>query len=85
MSKMEELMEMMKASELFHKKEEKKECCKTIQWALAIIGAIAVAAVAIYAIYRHFKPDYLEDLEDEFEDDFEDEDEEDYFVDESDS
>ena len=52
-------------------KEEKK--CNPIVIALVVIGAIVVIAAAVYAIYRFFKPDYLEDFEDdEFEDEFED-------------
>ncbi len=40
----------------------------------AIIGVIAAVAGAAYALYRYFKPDYLEDFEDDFdeyEDDYE--------------
>lgn len=40
----------------------------------AVIGVIAAVAGIAYALYRHFKPDYLEDYEDDFdeyEDDYE--------------
>lgn len=37
----------------------------------AVIGVIVAVAGIAYALYRYFKPDYLEDLEDDFED-FED-------------
>ena len=40
---------------------------------------VAIAAIA-YAMYRYFKPDYLEDFEDDFDDDFDD----DFFEDEED-
>ena len=51
-------------------KEEKK----TNKWVvvLAVIGVIVLIAAAVYAVYRFFAPDYLEDFEDEFEDEFED-------------
>lgn len=52
-------------------KEEKK--CNPIVVALVILGVIVLVAAAVYGIYRFFKPDYLEDFEDdEFEDEFED-------------
>ena len=35
----------------------------------AVLGVIAAVAGIAFAIYRYFKPDYLEDYEDEFEDD----------------
>lgn len=57
-------------------KEEKK--CSPIVIALIAIGVIVVVAAAIYGIYRFFKPDYLEDFED---DEFEDEFDEDFFED----
>ena len=38
----------------------------------AIIGVIVAVAGAVIALYRYFKPDYLEDYEDDFEDEFED-------------
>ncbi|MGN0374836.1 MAG: hypothetical protein ACI4EN_04990 [Butyrivibrio sp.] len=40
----------------------------------AIIGVVAAVAGIAYALYRYFKPDYLEDYEDDFdeyEDDYE--------------
>ena len=39
----------------------------------AIIGIIAAVAGAVIALYKYFKPDYLEDYEDDFDDEFEDE------------
>ena len=39
---------------------------------LAIIGAIAIIAAVVYAIYRFFTPDYLKDLDSDFDDDFDD-------------
>ena len=45
-------------------KKEKKSC--PIVWILAIIGAVAAVAAIAYAAYRYFKPDYLEDFEDDF-------------------
>lgn len=57
-------------------KEEKK--CNPIVIALVVIGVIVLIAAAVYAIYRFFAPDYLEDFED---DEFEDEFDEDFFED----
>ena len=52
-------------------KEEKK--CNPIVIALIVIGVLVIVAAAVYGIYRFFKPDYLEDFEDdEFEDEFDD-------------
>ena len=52
-------------------KEEKK--CNPVVIALVVIGVIVLIAAAVYAIYRFFAPDYLEDFEDDkFEDEFED-------------
>ena len=55
------------------KKEDEKEK-NTVLWVLAIIGAVAGIA---FAVYRFFAPDYLEDFEEDFDDDFDD-----YFEDE---
>ena len=47
---------------------------------LAVIGVIAAICGIVYLLYRHFVPDYLEDLQEDYEDDlddyFEEEDEE---------
>ena len=56
-----------------NRKEEEKEK-NTVLWVLAIIGAVAGIA---FAVYRFFAPDYLEDFEEDFDDDFDD-----YFEDE---
>ena len=73
-AKWEELMATTKLNELLsslNKKEEEKHC-KTVLWALAIIGAVAAVAAIAYAVYYFVTPDYLEDFEDDFEDDFDD-------------
>ena len=67
MDKIEELLSTLK------KKEDEKQK-NTVLWVLAIIGAIAGIA---FAVYRFFAPDYLEDFEEDFDDDFDD-----YFEDE---
>ncbi len=88
MNKLEDVLKMIKANDLLHEKEEENKCCKKVLWILAIIGAMITVALVIYAVYRYFTPDYLEDFEDEDEDDFEEDDEdeeEDLFVDESES
>lgn len=66
-TKLEELLATLK------KKEEEKDK-NTVLWVLAIIGAVAGIA---FAVYRFFAPDYLEDFEEDFDDDFDD-----YFEDE---
>ena len=68
MSKVEEFIAESKLSELLHKNEAEKQK-NTVIWVLAIIGAVAGIA---YAVYRFFTPDYLEDFEDDFDDDFDD-------------
>ena len=54
---------------------------KTKVWVilLAIIGVILIGCIVGYFLYRRFKPDYLEDFEDEFEDDDPFEDDDDFF------
>ncbi len=53
---------------------EEPECkCKNkVLKIFAIVGVVAAVAGIAYALYRYFKPDYLEDYEDDFEDDFDD-------------
>lgn len=55
-------------------KDKKKEG-NVLLWVLAIIGVVAAVAAIVYALYRYFSPDGMEDFEEEFdEDDFLDED-----------
>ena len=75
LSRVEELMNSSRINELLHKREEDEKKKNCILWVLAIIGAVAGIA---YAVYRFFTPDYLEDFEDDFDDDFDD----DFFEDE---
>ena len=83
MKKFEDLIDLVKANELLHKKEvEAEKKCNVVVCVLAVIGAIAAVAAIAYAVYRYLNPDYLDDFEDDFEDEFEDEDEDDFFVDE---
>ena len=84
MNKLENLIDLVKATELLNKKEEEpKKKCNVVLCVLAVIGAIAAVAAIAYAVYRYLTPDYLDDFEDDFEDEFEDEDtEDDFFVDE---
>lgn len=66
---MKNFIEEMKLKKLL--KEEKK--MNPIVVFLIVIGVIVVIATALYAIYRFFAPDYLDDFEeDEFEDEFDD-------------
>ena len=68
MSKVEELIAETKLNDLLHRNESEKHK-NTVIWVLAIIGAVAAIA---FAVYRFFTPDYLEDFEDDFDDDFDD-------------
>lgn len=68
-AKANDILNIVKASELLKKEEEDKKRAKTIVTICGIIiGIVAVAAIA-YGIYCYFTPDYLDDFEDEFEDD----------------
>nr|WP_271716070.1 hypothetical protein [Anaeromicropila herbilytica] len=63
-------------------KEQEKHCI----WLYILAGIAAVASLSTiaYLLYRHFKPDYLEDFDDDY-DDFDDDDiyEEDEIVDDT--
>lgn len=85
--KLEELADMAKLNKIIgekvlKKKEEEKKKSNVLLWVLAIIGVMAATAVIVYAVYRYFKPDYLDDFDDDFEDDFDTMDDEDFFEDE---
>lgn len=41
----------------------------TLLKVFAIVGVVAAVAGAAYALYRYFKPDFLEDYEEDFDDD----------------
>lgn len=62
--KIEELIAASKLNELLRKKEaeEDKKKSNVIIIVLAVIGAVAALAAIVYAIYRYFTPDYLDDL-----------------------
>ena len=69
-NKLEELMNTAKINELLHKKELEEKNKNGIIIALAIIGAVAAIA---YAVFRHLKRDYLDDFDaDDFGDNFDD-------------
>ena len=68
MNKLEDMIAASKLNELLHKKDDEK-AKNTLLWVLAVVGAIAGIA---YAVYKFFTPDYLEDFEEDFEDDFDD-------------
>lgn len=55
--------------------EKPVEECKgknTLLKVFAVVGVVAAVAGAAYALYRYFKPDFLEDYEEDFDDDYED-------------
>lgn len=69
-NKLEELMNTAKINELLHKKELEEKNKNGIIIALAIIGAVAAIA---YAVFRHLERDYLDDFDaDDFGDNFDD-------------
>ena len=57
----EELLSMIKVSEILQKKDDDTE--KKVLWILAIVGAIAAVAAIAYGVYKYLTPDYLEDLD----------------------
>ncbi len=69
-----DIIERRKEAEI----EEAEKKNNTLMIVLCVIGAVAVAALVVYAIYRYFTPDYLEDFDDEYDDRFDD----DFFDDE---
>lgn len=74
MNKMEELLSQTKLCDILNKKpvvvvKDEKKCKNKLVCVFAVIGIIAALAGIGYAIYKYFKPDYLEDFEDDFEDD----------------
>lgn len=75
MDKIQELIDLLQQEQ---KKEEKKTAIHPFQLALTAAASIAATAGVIYAVYRYFTPNYLEDYDDEdFKNDFDD-----YFEDE---
>ncbi len=80
MTKMEELINAAKISELLSRRED-RDCKSRFMHVMAIIGILAAIAGVCYLVYKYFfAPDYMDDFEDEFEDDFED----DFFDDDED-
>ena len=65
MARLDEILDVIKHSEIEKKKEDKKNC---LFWILAAIGAVAAVAAIAYAVYRYLTPNYLEDFDDDFED-----------------
>ena len=57
LSKMEEIMNASRLSELLHKKEDEERKKNCILWVLAIIGAVAADAAIAYGVYRIFTPE----------------------------
>lgn len=77
MDKLENLISMSKLNNLINKQEEEKKHKKNVCCILVVIGLIIALAVVAYGVYKKFKPDCL----DEFDDDFEDDDFEEDFLD----
>ncbi len=67
------LYKLLGRKEIKQEEEEQEEKkFNALLWILAIIGVVAAVAAISYAVYRYFRPDYLEDFDDDFEDDLED-------------
>ena len=64
----EELLSMIKVSEILQKKDDDTE--KKVLWILAIVGAIAAVVAIAYGVYKYLTPDYLEDFDEDFDEDF---------------
>ncbi len=82
MKNLENLVEAAKWESLLERREDRRRT--VILWVLATLGLVAAVALGVYALYRYFKPDYLDDFEDEFEDEFEEDEDDDFFEDEGD-
>ncbi len=80
LNKLDDILDNARVNEILGRKKEEEKKCDKLLWIFAIIGAIVAIAAIAYAMYRYFKPDYLEDFEDDFDDDFDD----DFFEDEED-
>ncbi len=78
LNKLDDILDNARVNELLGRKKEEEKKCDKLLWIFAIIGAIVAIAAIAYAMYRYFKPDYLDDFEDDFDDDFDD----DFFEDE---
>lgn len=78
LNKLDDILDNARVNELLGRKKEEEKKCDKLLWIFAIIGAVVAIAAIAYAMYRYFKPDYLEDFEDDFDDDFDD----DFFEDE---
>ena len=76
MSKIDELIELLKFNKGEAMRREKKN--NIVTCVLAVLAVLAIIAGSAYAVYRYLKPCYLEDFDDDFEDDFDD----DFFEDE---
>lgn len=65
------LYELLKNTpdEVITEPEAPKKSKNTLVIVFAIIGVVAAVIGAAYAVYRYFKPDYLEDYEEDFDDD----------------
>ena len=69
-NKFEDLINAAKVSELLHKKELEEKNKNAIVIVLAVLGAVAGIA---FAVYKYLTPDYLEDFDpDDYSDDFDD-------------
>lgn len=53
--------------EVVEEKPAKKSGNKALK-IFAVVGVIAAVVGTAFALYKYFKPDYLEDYEDDFED-----------------
>ncbi len=69
MNKLEAILDAAHLNNLVKKKEEKKKC-NVVLWVIIIVGAVIAISLIAYALYRHFKPNYLDEFDEEFDSDF---------------
>ncbi|MBE5867824.1 MAG: DUF4366 domain-containing protein [Lachnospiraceae bacterium] len=69
MNKLEAILDAAHLNNLVKKKEEKKKC-NVVLWVIIIVGAVIAISLIAYALYRRFKPGYLDEFDEEFDDEF---------------
>jgi hypothetical protein len=71
-NKIEEILSAVKLSELMNKRDKGRDKNCICLYIFASIAMIASVSAIAYLIYKHLKPDYLEDFDDDDYDDLDD-------------